>query len=109
MFKIGICDDEKFFRAMLKSEILNLYAGQDALCFYEYESGNQLLNSDMAEVDLLFLDIQMSGVDGNIASHEFRKVNQKAILIFCTNYHVPTVENIKAQPFRYIVKDLQNK
>ena len=109
MFKIAICDDERLYRTLLKNEILSLYTGQDTLYFYEYESGDQLLNSDMEEVDLLFLDIQMPGIDGNAASYEFRKVNQKAILIFCTNYHVPTVENIKAQPFRYIVKDLQNK
>ena len=80
MYKIAICDDERLYRTLLKNEILSLYTGQDALCFYEYESGDQLLNSDMDEVDLLFLDIQMPGIDGNAASREFRKINQKAIL-----------------------------
>lgn len=48
----------------------------------------------------------MPKLDGNEAAKAFRNMNKDAVLIFCTNYHQPTPDSFRAQPYRYIMKDL---
>ncbi|PWJ49397.1 LytR/AlgR family response regulator transcription factor [Faecalicatena contorta] len=108
MYKIAICDDENEFRetVMKKIQDLNMVAG--SICFSQFETGEELVKSDM-DFDLLFLDIQMPGLDGNKTSKIFREHNKKCILVFCTNYQTPKAENFKVYPYRYIMKDIKNK
>ncbi|MGC4019665.1 MAG: LytTR family DNA-binding domain-containing protein [Muricomes sp.] len=108
MYKIAVCDDEQEYRKTVISEILDLDMVTAPIEFYQFKSGEELLNSDM-DFDLLFLDIQMPGRDGNEVSAIFRRYNKKCILIFCTSYQMPLRENFKVYPFRYIMKDLRNK
>ncbi|HJA41374.1 MAG TPA: LytTR family DNA-binding domain-containing protein [Firmicutes bacterium] len=109
MFKVAICDDDVSYRKSIR----NLIAANDTLCrdvlFYEYSSGEELL-ADIGQMhNLLFLDIQMPGIDGNETAKAFRNVNKEAVLVFCTNYQDPTPESFKVQPYRYIMKDLYNQ
>lgn len=108
MYKIAICDDEKEYRNILMSSIVELNIVINPIQFYEYESGEHLLSSDL-DFDLLFLDIQMPGKDGNEVSSIFRQHNKNCILIFCTHYQMPLRENFKVYPFRYIMKDIDNR
>lgn len=109
MYKIAICDDDANYRLLVKEIISDNGLLSDMIFFYEYSSGEELLNDVQQMHNLLFLDISMSGMDGNETAKEFRNVNKEAILIFCTNYQQPTMESFKVQPFRYIMKDLYNK
>lgn len=109
MYKIAICDDDASYRKLIR----NLISNNDILCkeifFYEYSSGEELLDDIQQMHNLLFLDIQMSGMDGNETAKTFRNINKEAILIFCTNYQNPTTESFKVQPYRYIMKDLNDQ
>lgn len=109
MFKIAICDDDVNYRKLVRNLIANNNDLSNDIFFYEYSSGEELLNDVSKMHNLLFLDIQMGEMDGNETAKEFRKINKDAILIFCTNFQNPTPESFKVQPYRYIMKDLQNK
>lgn len=109
MYKIAICDDEKQYRKTIKDEILRIGINCGEICFWEFESGEELLESRDTDFNLLFLDIQMSGIDGNETSKRFREGHKNCILVFCTNYQNPTVDHFKVRPYRYIMKDLHNK
>ncbi|MDN5307523.1 MAG: hypothetical protein PWP16_886 [Eubacteriaceae bacterium] len=63
MFKIAICDDDPFFCSQLESMILDDFNDSDIEVF---ESGERLCasieNGDF--YDLIFLDIEIPGIDG---------------------------------------------
>jgi len=106
MFKIAICDDDKRYRQLLK-DVLEKYNIEKVL--FEFENGESLLESLWQCFDLIFLEIQMDGINGNETARILREVEQSAVLVFCTNYQSPTPDTIKVRPFRYIMKDLYNK
>ncbi len=108
MYRIAICDDEKEYREIIKKLVRESDIIIDEIDFYEFTTGEELLNADI-KFDLLFLDIYMPGINGNMAAVKFREHNPDCILIFCTNYQQPLPENFKVYPFRYILKDIYDK
>lgn len=108
MYKIAICDDDIKYRKSVRQIIQEFGWYMDDLEFYELESGEALLKEDI-NFDVLFLDIQMPGIDGDETARQFRINHKDTLLVFCTNYQPPTTKSFKVQPFRYIMKDIFNK
>lgn len=112
MYKIAICDDDRCYRRKL-TEILKQHCDKEngpVLDYYEYSNGEDLLKAmDKLQHDVVFLDVQMPGFDGNETARLLRERNKEAIVVFCTNYYSLTPETIKVRPFRYILKDLDDK
>ena len=71
----------------------------DDVIFYEFSSGEKLLESMRDDYNLIFLDIQMSGIDGNETAKLLRQQNSQAILVFCTGTQQPTTESFKVHPY----------
>ena len=109
MYKVAICDDDKSYIQNIKAAIYEYRKLRNKIDFYEYCSGEELLQQADILHDLIFMDMQMPGMDGNNTAKRLRETNKEAILVFCTNYAYPTPEAFKVQPFRYIMKDLHNK
>lgn len=69
MFTFGICDDDANTREIIKN-VCNHYMFQNDLeyCFREFSSGDQCLEEVSQDasyiLDLLFLDIELPGMDG---------------------------------------------
>lgn len=109
MYKVAICDDEITYHEIVKSIVMHCKDDSDEMVFYEYYSGRQLLDNAWQQHDLVFLDIQMPGLNGNETAKLLRELNRNTVLIFCTNYVAPTPESFKVRPYRYIIKDLSNR
>lgn len=77
---IGICDDEKNIRDMLEKHVKIICPGAEVLLF---SSGKSLL-SYTGNLDILFLDIQMEGIDGMAAARELRQKENGVTIIFVT-------------------------
>lgn len=105
--KIAICDDDKIFRQKIK-EILIAYRNNNRfeINIYEFESGNQFLEAEHI-FDMVFLDYQMPGLDGMETARKLRKKNNICNIIFITNYPEFVLESFMVQPFRFIVKPLE--
>lgn len=104
MYYIGICDDDPIYIKYIK----RLFGeGNQNIEFYEYLSGEELIQDmQLRETyDLLILDIQLSGMDGNQTAKEFRKQFPNTILVFCSGVYKPTVESFEATPYRYWLKE----
>lgn len=97
---IAICDDEKEIRELLKNKIEICYPEAHIVLF---GTGKELLASG-EKADLLFLDIQMPGVNGMETARELRKTNQKMILIFVTAWEEYVFEAFDVDAFHYLVK-----
>lgn len=81
----AICDDEKTFRFELRT-LLEQYAREQQMeiRIREYESGSQLLASGLRE-RLIFLDIDMEGINGLAAGAAIWRKNRNIRIIYITN------------------------
>ena len=102
--RIAICDDEKNIRELIKGKIANQYP--DANIIF-YNSGEELLLSD-EHIDILFLDIQMSGKNGMETARELRKKDKSVIIIFVTAVEEYVFQAFDVGAFHYIVKPINN-
>lgn len=104
MYHIGICDDDLVFIKYIERLFQEL---KKEIIFYEYLSGEELiLNMQTQEIcDLLILDIQMPGMDGNETAKKFREQFPNTLLIFCSGVYLPTVESFETMPFRFWLKE----
>ncbi|MBS4933456.1 MAG: response regulator transcription factor [Clostridiales bacterium] len=107
MYHIAICDDDKVFISYIK-KILNYAKGNNKYQFkiYEFCSGEDLVNSLDASMhlDLLILDMELGGIDGDETARQFRKKFKDTVLVFCSGVRTPTVKSFKVTPYRYLLK-----
>lgn len=102
--RIAICDDEKNIRELIANKIANQYP--DANIIF-YNSGEELLLSD-EHIDILFLDIQMSGKNGMETARELRKKDKSVIIIFVSAAEEYVFQAFDVGAFHYIVKPINN-
>ncbi len=108
--QIVVCDDEEKIRDLLKEKI-------QRYCFlknvdwnvYTCVSGEALLETDLEQIDVLFLDVDMPGKNGIETAQEIRKQNQNMLIVFLTAYSEFVFESFKVNAFRYLVKPLQEQ
>ena len=102
--RIAICDDEKNIRELIGNKVLKQYPEADIVFF---QSGEELLLSDN-HIDILFLDIQMSGRNGMETARELRKKDKNVILIFVTAVEEYVFQAFDVGAFNYIVKPIDD-
>ena len=100
--RIAICDDEKNIRELIGDKVVKQYLEAEIVFF---SSGEELLLSD-SHIDLLFLDIQMSGRNGMDTARELRKKDKDVILIFVTAVEEYVFQAFDVGAFHYIVKPI---
>lgn len=106
MYHIILCDDDARFLVYMKNMIVKAGLNKADTCFYEYTSGEELERqlAGVGECDLLILDMQMKGMDGDEAARVFRRVFPSATLVFCSGVCLPTTKSFETTPFRYLLK-----
>ncbi len=107
--RIAICDDEDKIRKVLEDKIRKYYFNVDMEIYLQfYESGEKLLESNLNEIDILFLDVDMPGKNGMETAKEIRKANKEMLIIFLTAYSEFVFESFKVNAFRYLMKPLKD-
>lgn len=106
MITLGICDDEPKMRKTLKATLetkLQLLGEQYQIL--EYDSGETLLAGCRTDgLDILFLDIEMNGVNGMETARALRRMEADTILIFVTAYPDYVFQGYEVHAFHYILK-----
>lgn len=103
--QIAICDDEMNIRELISDKVLKQFPEAEVDF---YSSGDELLLADKL-IDILFLDIQMSGKNGMETARELRKKNKKTIIIFVTATEEYVFQAFDVGAFHYIVKPIADK
>lgn len=101
---VGICDDE----AIIRKELIRLFEyfkdsnlmDLELICF---SSGEELLDCKKT-IDILFLDIQMKGMNGLKTAEKIRENDESMIIIFLTGFQGYMQEGYKVKAFRYLLK-----
>ena len=102
--RIAICDDEKNIRELIANKVVKQYPDAEIIFF---QSGEELLLVDES-IDILFLDIQMSGIDGMETARELRKKDKRVILVFVTAVEEYVFQAFDVGAFNYIVKPIDD-
>lgn len=107
MMKIIICDDQKSEYLQLR-ELLDKYCKERYfdLDVQYFSSGKELIESQIEEVDLFFLDVEMPGLNGIETGKEIRKRNKNCEIVFVTNYIQYALQGYEVQAFRYLLKPI---
>ena len=103
---IGICDDEKELRSSLR-RVIEQEAQLNGLDYKvsEYSSGEEMLKAlEKDAPELLFLDIEMNGIDGMEAARAIRQTRKDTVIIFVTAYPDFVFQGYEVHAFHYILK-----
>ena len=103
--RIAICDDEVSMVQILEEKIKKLLP--DAV-IEKYLSGEKLIASG-SKPDVLFLDIQMPGMDGMETAKMLRQDNEDMILIFVTAAEEYVFQAFDVGAFHYLVKPFSDE
>ena len=103
--QIAICDDEKSIGLILEEKIKKLLP--DAV-IETYLSGDELIASG-CKPDMLFLDIQMPGMNGMETARILRQKNERMVLIFVTAVEEYVFEAFDVAAFHYLVKPFSDE
>lgn len=104
MVKVAICDDEvttlEQMRVLLEEYPLALQV--DAfLCGEELVAAKE-------SYEIIFLDVDMAGMNGIETAHEIRKKDKKVKIIYVTNYSDYTTFAFAVHAFAYLLKPVVN-
>lgn len=102
--QIAICDDDKNIRELIGGKVSGLYPEAELSYF---QSGEELVASNK-KIDILFLDIQMTGKNGMETAREIRKKDKKLILIFVTGVEEYVYQAFDVGAFHYLVKPIDD-
>ena len=87
MITIGICDDQSLVRQHIK-ELCDGFFTERSLQYecIEFASGEEFLNYGDAPIDLLFLDVELGGMNGIQVKKIIEQKENVWRIIFVTNY-----------------------
>lgn len=107
--KIAICDNEQEYCVFLK-QIISFYCHDKQIeysCF-DFDSGEALLQSEQ-HFDILFLDIEMDGLNGIETAKAINRKNRDTIIFIVTAYQKYLDEAMDLDVFRYIDKPINQQ
>ncbi len=105
--KIAICDDEKIFLDSLEEKIYGILSKLDCEVI-PFGSAEALLSSAM-DYDLIFLDIEMGGMDGMRAAKQIRETDFETPLVFLTSHTEMAIEGYEVNAFRFLKKPVEEE
>ena len=98
--KLAICDDEKRIRDIIAESVKEV-SEKIEIEFYADAKGILSANFDS---DILFLDIQMPGIDGMGAARMLRSSGKKTVIVFVTALEDQVFNAFDVGAINYIVK-----
>lgn len=108
--RILICDDDKIIVNELQELLLCFFESNHLRkpCIVSYFNGIDLLR-DNGKIDLLFLDIEMPGLNGIHIGKEIKKQNKNTIIFIVTSYTQYLDDAMRFHVFRYLSKPLDKQ
>lgn len=107
MIRIAVCDDEKYFREKIGALLQEYSSAREfGINVESFASGEEFLASEKKEMfDVIFLDINMEGMNGIETAQKIRQFSEDIVLIFITAYVAYSPEEYKVNAIRYLLKD----
>lgn len=111
MLRIGICDDSAEARLALRAAVSRLLERRGVEhTIFEFSSGEGLcgwLQKHAGELDLVFLDIEMGGMDGMETAKALRTADEGLLIVFVTGYSDYVFDGYTVGALGYLMKPPQ--
>ncbi len=104
-YKIAVCDDEQIF---IDDVVAKLKEQSEQCEILEYTSGEELLDSPL-DFNIIFLDIEMAGINGINTAFLLRERKYDGMIIFLTSHTEFMPDAFKVKAFRFLDKPLDNE
>lgn len=103
---IAICDDEIVFLNDQYELIKTTFEDEGIPCVIDtFNNSSDLINSDL-DYDIIFLDVEMDGMNGIEAAEKLHKDNKDCLIFFVTNYENYMDKALDKHAFRFWVKPI---
>ncbi|MDD3123356.1 MAG: LytTR family DNA-binding domain-containing protein [Candidatus Izemoplasmatales bacterium] len=104
-FRIAIIEDDRE-SAKLIQKYLERYAKENNEYFeyFMFQDGDEITSNYEAIYDILFMDIEMSRLDGMTASKKIRVFDKEVIIIFITNTPQYAIKGYEVDAMSYLLK-----
>jgi two-component system response regulator LytT len=104
VIRIAICDDEPYMCDHIQAMASAFFRRKNMeIWILQFSSGEELLSCGKP-LDILFLDIQMKGMDGMETARELRRRKFRGTLIFITVLREMVFQSFQVQAYDYLVK-----
>ncbi len=103
---VALCDDEPIALDMISAAITSCFSRYGYELLLE-KYGNSVVFSKIIcekKYDLVFLDIDMPGINGIDLGVKLKDINDRTAIIFVSNYEGRVFDAFKAQPFGFVRK-----
>lgn len=102
---LAICDDSRAYINSMEKYLreLNMFS----LVYDIFESGEELVDlyqNGKASYDVIFLDMEMKGLDGIQTANQIREFDKKVLIVFVTSHTEYMLKSFECLPFRFLVK-----
>ncbi len=105
--RIAVCDDELRCRRQLMDALYSVSKSLDVMVS-AFEDGAELLRGfEESPYDLVFLDIEMPGMDGITVARQLREMSKEAAIVFLTAHIEYALEGYEVNALRYLTKPAQ--
>ena len=111
VLRVGVCDDEKVICSEMNKHI-TFYSEQRKISVETkyYQSGIELIeNKDIADLDILFLDIDMPQLDGIETAYRLNKFIKNCKIVMLTSKTERFKEAFKIGAFRFVTKPIEQR
>ena len=108
--RILICDDDSLIIDQIEKYIKLYFDKTNAKCpeLVSFSDGESLL-ADKGDKDIVFLDIEMPGMNGIYVGNELKRANENVIIFIVTSYSEYLDEAMRFRVFRYLSKPLEKQ
>lgn len=104
-YKIAVCDDEQIF----VDDVVKKLKEQSEQCeISEFNSGEELIKASF-EFNMIFLDIEMTGINGINTAFALRERGYDGMIIFLTSHAEFMPDAFKVKAFRFLDKPLDSE
>lgn len=110
MLRIAICDDERSAISTIQGYLGELQKVNYPEIFYDpFKSGEEILKHYQRVgveeyYDIIFMDVEMSEINGLSTIMELRKFDENLLVIYITKYKEYVYDSFETAPFNYLVK-----
>lgn len=105
MIRVGLVDDDLEHLNLMKSFLLQ-YGKEQQIHFHveEFRNGLNFVEDYQGTLDVVFMDIEMSHMDGMTAARKIRETDQSLGIVFVTNMAQYAIHGYEVDAIDFIVK-----
>lgn len=109
--KIGLCDDDSFFIREIRNRLLPFGTGEDSFHVSDFSSAEELIEhyKNGGHFDILFIDIEMKGINGIEAAEIIRALSPRTIIIFVSSHSDYIFDAFRIEALHFLVKPVKDR